>query len=59
MADTAQARLLFPETTRHTSLRRCDLLERPNGRAARLSSAGEVTLTLKPHEIATYLLHRS
>lgn len=57
-ADTAQARLLFPETTRHTSLRRCDLLERPNGRAARLSSAGEVTVTLKPHEIATYLLHR-
>ncbi|MDM8006420.1 MAG: glycosyl hydrolase-related protein [Phycisphaerae bacterium] len=57
-AETAHARLVFPEAARHHRLRRCDLLERPNGRALRLSPAGEATVTLKPHEIATYLLHR-
>lgn len=56
--ETAQARLVFPEMRRPGSLRRCDLLERPSGRALRLSPAGEVTVTLKPHEIATYLLDR-
>lgn len=57
-SEAAQARLVFPETRRQSSLRRCDLLERPSGRASRLSPAGEVTVTLRPHEIATYLLHR-
>lgn len=55
-ADPNEARLSFPGVPRGTRLIPCDLVERPNGRAKAVSPEGEARVTLKGHEIATFLL---
>ena len=57
--DPAKTKLCLPGARRADALYKCDLLERAGKKRIPITSDGEAVVTLKPNEIATFLLRDS